>query len=149
MNRLLTLTFFAALAFHVQCQVQFTVHRFTCPMDLAGSAEKLIITEVKALDVEARISIDGRELKIAARNGITSSEVRSAVQRSGACDPVPVASGGRSVAGENGTEVISDFPVRRNTGDAERDDAEYDAAKHAWIMAHPEGYLNLNQPQGQ
>ncbi len=54
MKRSITLGVLIALVFPVLGQDQMTVHRFSCPLELVGSAEKLIITEVKALDPNGR-----------------------------------------------------------------------------------------------
>lgn len=45
--------------------------------------------------------------------------------------------------------AVEGFPVYVNTGDKAKDDANYSAAKQAWIAAHPEEYakMNGNQPQ--
>lgn len=149
MNRHLTLTFFVALVLQVSGQEPVTVHRFTCRAELVGAAEKLIVTEMKALDNEARISVDDRSLKIAIRSSITQGEVWSGVQRSRACDPDPVRGEGRSDVGPGGPMNFLTFPKYHATGDPLSDDAAYEEAKRLWIAAHPAEYeqLQIDTPE--
>ncbi len=42
-------------------------------------------------------------------------------------------------------QQFADFPKYIDTGNAQADNARYDAAKKAWIAAHPQEYINLNQ----
>ncbi|HQW07286.1 MAG: hypothetical protein IPO56_15865 [Flavobacteriales bacterium] len=143
MKRSITLGVLIALVFPVLGQDQMTVHRFSCPLELVGSAEKLIITEVKALDPNGRISIDGRALKVAVRNAFDRAQVWSAIRRSGVCDPEPLPINGRSNDGPNGSGPTLVFPEYYSTGDPVQDDAAYEMAKRAWITAHPAEYEQM------
>lgn len=53
---------------------------------------------------------------------------------------------GTTVSQPSGQLVnASGFPAYVNTGNKEKDDANYMAAKQAWIAAHPEEYKKMTQ----
>lgn len=141
MKRYYILVLPLVLALHLSAQSSRRVHMFHCASDLSASAEKFITEQVKALDQEGLVSIDGRLVKIGVDGRVFRHVLLDAINQAGVGSFDMAPSLVKSAAtGEIEGDVP--FPVQHDTGDPATDHLNYLAAKAAWIAAHPELYLD-------
>lgn len=102
--------------------------------------EKMVYEVVRSLDPSSVISCSEGIVKVRLNNAITLSELIAELGSQGA---------GSYLVDEAATAKAASnaFPVRRDTGAPEHDDAVYNAAKKEWISAHPEEYKALNESE--
>lgn len=132
----LLLPFLFALTVSAQGPAQ--VFEFTCSEELPMSAEKYLTPEIRELDQQAQISIDGRTVKVRVAADVDRSAVAVALDGAG--------------IGQFRSRVVTDagpapdsagYPVMVHSEDPATDEAAYQAAKQRWITANPERYREM------
>ena len=111
------------------------VHTFMAVDGLAGPHEKLLFTALVTVDQEALFSTHGDQFKV--RSHVRPEELLAAFNAAGA---------GEVRLLQDRAQGVPPFPVKQYTGNDAADDAAYEAAKAAWIAAHPEAYKALVAP---
>lgn len=107
------------------------VHLFRAPSEIAPADLKWAANAARGLDDEALVSAEGNQLKV---------RIASRVSKAALLDALNSAGAGYSDANDVRSASGSAMPTRIDTGDPDGDDARYDAAKRAWIEAHPDAY---------
>ncbi|MCB9183960.1 MAG: hypothetical protein H6591_08575 [Flavobacteriales bacterium] len=132
MIRRITLVILSYAAFSLNQSVAQSgaVHVLRSAIDIDAGATKLAMHVIRQLDPAAVLSVDGRILKVRISDTIAANQLIAALNDQG----------GAYALVDARNESSSGFPVRIDTGDPAGDDARYDAAKRAWIEAHPAEY---------
>jgi hypothetical protein len=114
------------------------VYTFMAVDGLAAPREKLLYTALVTTDQEALFSRQGNQFKV--RSHLRPEELLAVLNAAGAGEVRLV---------HDRMNAVPPFPVKQHTGNAAADEAAYEAAKAAWIAAHPEVYQQLLQPTGE
>lgn len=110
-----------------------TVHLFQAAAEVDHATLKMMLHEVRLIDPAARISVDGRNVKVIAAADVSGTQLLAALNSHGAA----------CTRSEPDQDPSTGMPIRVDTGDPTGDDARYAAAKQAWIAAHPEAYEKM------
>jgi hypothetical protein len=121
-----------ALPFSASSQA---VHTFLAVDGLGGTHEKLLYTALVSMDQEALFSTHGDQFKV--RSQVRPEELLTAFNAAGAGEVRLV---------QDRAQGVPPFPVEQHTGNDAADEAAYEAAKAAWIAAHPDAYKALVAP---
>jgi len=111
------------------------VYTFLAVDGLAGPHEKLLYAALVTLDQEALFSTHGNQFKV--RSQVRPEELLAAFNAAGAGEVRLV---------QDRAQGVPPFPVKQRTGNETADEAAYEAAKAAWIAAHPDAYKALVAP---
>ena len=109
---------------------------------------KLAFAVLHDLDPGALISFanDGATAKYRSQQVADPATVRQALLDAGLQAQVSV---NDAVSASSETRMLpASFPIYLDTGDPAADEATYQAAKEAWILAHPDLYEGLTLPAG-
>jgi hypothetical protein len=123
-----------ALPFSARAQAVYT---FMAVDGLAAPHEKLLYTALVTVDQDALFSTHGDLFKV--RSQVRPEELLATFNAAGAGEVRLV---------QDRALGVPPFPVKQHTGNEAADEAAYQAAKAAWIAAHPEAYQLLLQRTG-
>jgi len=113
------------------------VYTFMAVDGLAAPHEKLLYTALVTVDQQALFSTHGDLFKV--RSQVRPEDLLAAFNAAGAGEVRLV---------QDRALGVPPFPVKQHTDNAAADEATYQAAKAAWIAAHPEAYQLLLQRTG-
>lgn len=140
MKRNCTLFALVLLAFQLSAQSPRRVHVFHSGSDLPPAAEKFITEQVKMLDQDGIVSLDGRHVKVGVDGRVHRNAILEALNGIGVGEFSLSPALTKSAA--NGDLDGVSFPVQQDTGNPGTDLQNYLQAKAAWISAHPELYMD-------
>jgi hypothetical protein len=112
---------------------------------LPGAAEKYVIEAYHDQDPDVDLSLDValQQAKVRTRVPLHEAQLAAALAAHGMGLTLTVAL--QPGDGDHRGLAVPGFPVLANTGDPASDHAVYEAAKQAWIAAHPTLYEAMQQ----
>lgn len=129
-----TLVLFLVLLLPAIASAQ-AVYTFVAVEGLQSPHEKLLHNAVLSVDEQALFSTHGDQFKV--RSAARVQDLLAALAGAGAGEVRLV---------HDLLKGVPPFPVKQHTGNDAADEAAYQAAKAAWIAAHPEAYKALTAP---
>lgn len=138
MIRILTLTLFFLAASAALFSQGGRAFLFLAAEPLPGHQQKLVYESLLGLDPRILIGIDGRYVKVRTMEDLSAQQMLDAMEAQGVQLRLP---------GEVPTaqDLRAGAPLPWVAGAAQADPAAHAAAKEAWIQAHPDAYLQMQQ----
>lgn len=138
MIRTLTLAFLFPLALAALHGQDVRAYLFLADAPLTVHDQKMIYEALTGLDERIAISLEPQRVKARTHSGVTAAEMLAALQAHGVQLRLP---------GEVPTadELRAGAPLPWVAAAANADAAALQAAKEAWIQAHPDAYLQMQQ----
>lgn len=128
-------------------QVDMTVLRLRADSVVDGAQEKLALEALRAFDPGIRLSVhtDRTLLKIGTKQDLDVGTVREVLLQVGIHTSVVTAPLPADGLLKHAGDLPDGFPVFVSTGNPDLDNQKYQAAKAAWIEAHPDAYRQMIQ----
>ncbi len=136
--------FFVSICGSAQ-QAGMPILRLRADTAIHGAQEKLASEALMALDPEIRFSVhsDRTLLKIGLKPSLDVGTVQEVLMAVGIHTSVVNAPPHADGLIKRADDLPEGFPVFIHTGNIEQDSQNYQAAKAAWIEAHPDAYEQL------